>query len=68
MDSIAKLEDGYEFTINGEKETIFGTLAVIVADNLAAHEVGGVYCCIFKGLKTVPFLHGDVGGNAEPFL
>lgn len=42
IDDIKKLEDGYEMIINGESETIYGTLSVLTADNLSSHDVGGL--------------------------
>lgn len=42
VDDIKKLEDGYDMIINGEPETVYGTLSVLTADNLSSHGVGGL--------------------------
>ena len=38
---------GVTFEVSGNKRTLFGTLVVVSADNLAAHLIGG-----YKSLQT----------------
>ena len=42
VDEIRKLEEGYNFNIQGYTEIIYGTLTAIGADNLAHHQVDGL--------------------------
>jgi len=51
VDDLKKLELGVEFIINQKKETFFGTLTAVVADNLASHQVGGFKCGFGSGFR-----------------
>jgi hypothetical protein len=41
MESVKELETGTLFTLKGEQQTLYGTLVILSADNLAAHMIGG---------------------------
>jgi hypothetical protein len=41
MESVKELETGTVFNVKGEQTTLYGTLVIVSADNLAAHQIGG---------------------------
>jgi hypothetical protein len=63
IEDIKKLEEGYEFHIESSKETYYGTIALISADNPASSALGGFkegssayrYCrhCLGKAEDTI---------------
>jgi hypothetical protein len=55
LDDIRKLEAGYEFVIGGERQIIHGTLAALVADNLASHQIGGFNVGFSNGFRKCRF-------------
>jgi hypothetical protein len=55
LDNIKKLEAGYEFVIGGERKIIHGTLAALVADNSASHQIGGFNVGFSNGFRKCRF-------------
>jgi hypothetical protein len=41
MESVKELETGTVFNVRGEQTTLYGTLVIVSADNLAAYQIGG---------------------------
>ncbi len=58
VDELKKLEQGVEIVIKGESRTIFGTLAILTADNLASHAVGGFKLGFSKGFRKCRYCLG----------
>ena len=45
LDDIKKLEtEGIQVMFEGNQHHFFGTLNMLIADNLAAHAIGGYFC------------------------
>lgn len=51
IDEIKLLEDGVDMVIHEETIKVYGTLAVLTADNLASHAVGGFKAGFSKGFR-----------------
>ena len=51
VQELKKLEVGVEMNICGTQESIKGTLTAVIADNLAAHQVGGFKVAFSKGFR-----------------
>ena len=55
IEIIKKLEEGVEMDLQGKFVKVFGTLAVVVADNLASHEIGGFKTGFARGFRKCRF-------------
>ena len=51
VEEIKLLEDGVDMMIHGTMIKVYGTLAVLTADNLASHAVGGFKAGFAKGFR-----------------
>ena len=51
VEELKKLEEGVLMNICGNQELVRGTLTAIIADNLAAHQVGGFNVAFSKGFR-----------------
>ncbi len=58
VDELKKLEQGVEIVNKGESRTFFGTLAILTADNLASHAVGGFKLGFSKGFRKCRYCLG----------
>ena len=51
VDDLKLLENGCEMEIGGTSELVVGTLTAVIADNLAAHQIGGFKSGFSKGFR-----------------
>ncbi|XP_045030405.1 uncharacterized protein LOC116935148 [Daphnia magna] len=58
VDDIKKLELGVNMSVGGKSTIVRGTLAAIVADNLASHQIGGFKVGFGKGFRKCRFCLG----------
>jgi hypothetical protein len=58
VDELKKLEQGIVIVIKRVPHTIFGTLAILTADNLASHAVGGFKIGFSKGFRKCRYCLG----------
>lgn len=55
---IKQLEQGIDIQIKGSVKKVFGTLAILTADNLASHAVGGFKIGFSKGFRKCRYCLG----------
>ena len=58
IEDIKKLEEELEMDLQGKFVKVFGTLTVVVADNLASHEIGGFKTGFARGFRKYRFCLG----------